>query len=264
VKRALWVLVLGTPWVAMGQTQEAKPKAPVAVLAPAKAAGADWKDGMLRATGAGAPDLKASNLAQARLGAERSAKENAVRHLLRQLEAVPLRADQSVGQALAQEGMRGRVEEVLRGFKISSKRYYSDGGVELDVEVPLPALAAVLVPPAATAIPVNKQGPKTYTGLVVDARGLGAKPVLAPVLLDGAGTPVYGLDALSRRTLAVAAYPEGLDEARKSLLVGAKPLVVKAVRLQGTDLVLADEALKQLAAADGAFLAEGRVAIVTR
>lgn len=264
MKRALWVLVLGTPWMAMGQTQEAKSKAPVAVLAPAKAAGADWKDGMLRATGAGAPDLKASNLAQARLGAERAAKADAVRNLLRQLEGVPLRADQSVGQALAQEGMRGRVEEALRAFKVSNKRYYSDGGVELDVEVPLPALTAVLVPPSATGIPVNKQGPKTYTGLVVDARGLGAKPALAPLLLDATGTPVYGLDALSRRTLAVAAYPEGLDEARKSLLVGAKPLVVKAVRLQGTDLVLADEALKQLAAADGSFLAEGRVAIVTR
>jgi len=46
--------------------------------------------------------------------------------------------------------------------------------------------------------------------------------------------------------------------------VGEKPLVVKAAQLQGSDLVLAEEALKQLTEANTAFLAEGRVAIVTQ
>ncbi|EAU66473.1 conserved hypothetical protein [Stigmatella aurantiaca DW4/3-1] len=249
--------------MALGQAKEAKSPVPVAVMASPKA-GVDWKEGVLRATGAGAPDVRASNPAQARLGAERAAKNDAYRNLLRQLEGVPLRAGQTVGEAMAQEEVRGRVEETLRGFKISHKRYYSDSGVEMDAEVPLPALVSALVPASAPGIVLNKQGPKKYTGLVVDARGLGATPVLAPVLVDAAGHPVYGVDALSRRTTAVAVYPEGLDEARKSSLVGEKPLVVKAVRLQGSDLVLADEALKQLAESDVSFLAEGRVAIVTR
>jgi hypothetical protein len=137
----------------------------------------------------------------------------------------------------------------------------------VDVEVPLSALTSALLPSPETAITVNEQGAKKYTGLVVDARGLGAKPALAPRLLDGAGKPVYGAAALSadaRKDMSVAAYFKSLEEARKSTRVGEKPLVVKASQLQGSDLVLAEEALKQLTEANTAFLAEGRVAIVTQ
>jgi hypothetical protein len=168
---------------------------------------------------------------------------------------------------MASEALRGRVEGVVKGIKVVNKRYYSDSGVEVDVEVPLSALTSALLPSPETAITVNEQGAKKYTGLVVDARGLGAKPALAPRLLDGAGKPVYGAAALStdaRKDMSVAAYFKSLEEARKSTRVGEKPLVVKASQLQGSDLVLAEEALKQLTEANTAFLAEGRVAIVTQ
>jgi hypothetical protein len=168
---------------------------------------------------------------------------------------------------MASEEIRGRVEGVVRGFKVVNKRYYSDSGVEMDVEVPLSALTSALVPVPDTALAVNTQGAQKYTGLVVDARGLGARPVLAPRLLDAAGKPVYGPEALSadaRKSSAVAAWYKSLEDAQKSVLVGEKPLVVKAAQLQGSDLVLAEDGLKKLTEANASFLAEGRVAIVTQ
>ncbi len=267
MKRSLWMLALVVPLSAMAQgNKDAKSAAPAAASAR-QAAGVNWEGQILRATGAGAPDMKASNPAQARLGAERAAKMDAFRNLLEQAKGVQISAGRTVGDAMTSDEIRGRVEGVIRGFKVVNKRYYSDSGVELDVEVPLAALTSVLVPAPDTALPMNTLGEKKYTGLVVDARGLGAKPVLTPRLLDGAGKPVYGAEALSaeaRRSVAVAAWYKSIEAAQKSALVGEKPLVVKAAQLQGSDLVLAEDALKQLTEANASFLAEGRVAIVTQ
>ncbi|HEX8700311.1 MAG TPA: hypothetical protein VF815_15800 [Myxococcaceae bacterium] len=266
MKRSLWLLALVVPLSALAQGKDAKPAAPAAAAAK-PLAGVNWEGQILRATGAGAPDMKAANPAQARLGAERAAKMDALRNLLEQVKGVQLSTGRTVGDAMASEEIRGRVEGVVKGFKVVDKRYYSDSGVEVDVEVPLAALTSALLPPAATAIAVNAQGAKKYTGLVVDARGLGVKPALAPRLLDAAGKAIYGAEVLSaeaRKETAVAAYFKSLEDARKSIRVGEKPLVVKASQLQGTDLVLAEEALKQLTEANTAFLAEGRVAIVTQ
>ncbi len=266
MKRSLWMLALVVPLSALAQGKDAKPAAPAAATARPEV-GVNWEGQILRATGAGAPDMKASNPAQARLGAERAAKMDAFRNLLEQAKGVQISAGRTVGEAMATEEIRGRVEGVIRGFKVVNKRYYSDSGVEMDVEVPLSALMSALAPPANTAIAVNTQGTQKYTGLVVDARALGVKPVLAPRLLDGAGKPVYGPEALSaeaRKSTGVAAWFKSLEEARKSPLVGEKPLVVKASQLQGSDLVLAEDALKQLAEANASFLSDGRVAIVTQ
>jgi hypothetical protein len=252
------MLALVVPLVAAAGGKDAKPES-----------GVNWEGQILRATGAGAPDMKASNPAQARLGAERAAKLDAFRNLLEQARGVQISAGHTVGDALANDEIRSRVEGVLRGFKVVNKRYYSDSGVEMDVEVPLSALTSVLAPAPAsdTAGAGSTQGTKKYTGLVVDARGLGAQPVLAPRLLDGAGKPVYGLETLSseaRKSASVAAWFKSLEDAQKSARVGEKPLVVKAAKLQGSDLVLSEDALKQLTEADASFLAEGRVAIVAQ
>ncbi len=259
MRRALWVLALAVPLAAWAQDKGAK--------AEAARAGADWEGQVLRATGAGAPDLKASNPAQARLGAERAAKLDALRNLLEQAKGIHISAGRTVGDEMARDEVRGRIEGVVRGYRVTNKRYFSDSGVELDVEVPLAALTSVVLPAPEAPLAVNAEGARKYTGLVVDARGVGVRPVLAPRLLDDAGKPLYGPEALlpeARTSTGVAAWFDSLEEARRSRLVGEKPLVVKAARLQGSDLVLEADAVKQLAETNTRFLAEGRVAIVIR
>jgi hypothetical protein len=264
VRRALWALVLAAPLSALAQGN-----------------GVDWQRQVLRVTGDGPPDVKASNPSQARLGAERSAKEDAFADLLAQARGVHVRADRTVGDEMAREETRRQVEDVLRGYKVVGKRYYSDSGVQLEVEVPLGALTAVLVPPAATGAPAAETKPAEtakpaetkkdtkakHTGLVVDARKLGMTPVLAPRLLDASGQPLYGVASLSaeaRKTTGVAGFFKSLEEARKSALVGAKPLVLEAAKREGSDLQLGPDAAKALAGLDPSFLAEGRVAILIK
>ncbi|MGA9523619.1 MAG: hypothetical protein WBV82_19310 [Myxococcaceae bacterium] len=215
----------------------------------------NWEGQVLKATGSGAPDMKATNPAQARLGAERAAQMDAFRNLLAQAKGIQITADRTVGDELARDEIRGKLEGVIRGYKITAKRYFSDSGVEIDVEVPLAALAEVLVDPAAQIFPVKTEGKLRNTGLVVDATGLKVVPVLAPRLLDEAGKPLYG---------GSAAYVDGVAAGRKHARVGDRPLVVKATRAQGTDLVLSADEAKKLSDANNTWLSEGRVVIVTR
>jgi hypothetical protein len=265
VRRALWALVLAAPLSALAQGN-----------------GVDWQRQVLRVTGDGPPDVKASNPSQARLGAERSAKEDAFADLLTQAKGVHVRADRTVGDEMAREETRRQIEDVLRGYKVVRKRYYSDSGVQLEVEVPLGALTAVLVPPAAAGTPATaetrpaetakpaetkKDAKAKHTGLVVDARKLGMTPVLAPRVLDASGQPLYGVESLSaeaRKSTGVAGFFKSLDEARKSELVGAKPLVLEAAKLEGSDLQLGPDAAKVLGGLDPSLLAEGRVAILIK
>ncbi len=269
MRRSLWGMLLAVPLTALGQGKEAKAPAPAAAEAARPASpGVNWEGQVLRATGAGAPDLKASNPAQARLGAERAAKMDALRNLLEQAKGLQLSAGRTVGDEMSRDEVRGRVEGAIRGYKVVAKRYFSDSGVEVDVEVPLAAITASLGTPAPeAAIPLNAEGTAKYTGLVVDARGLGVKPMLTPRLLDGAGKALYGAAALSsesRAATGVAAWFVSLEAAKKAALVGEKPLVVKATGLNGSDLVLSADAAKALAEVNTRFLAEGRVVIVTQ
>ncbi len=254
MRRALWALLLVVPLSALARSN-----------------GVDWQRQVLRATGDGPPDVRASNPSQARLGAERSAKEDAFQELLEQVKGLRLRADRTVGEEMAREETRRKVEDVLRGYRVVDKRYYSDSGVQLDVEVPLGALTSVLAAPAPAAAPAPVEAKKDvqakHSGLVVDARKLGLTPMLAPRLLDASGQPLYGVETLSeeaRRTTGVAGFFRSLEEARKSALVGPRPLVLEATRVQGSDVVLGPDAAKALAGLDPSALAEGRVAILIR
>ena len=261
--------VLVVPLIAVGQGkdaagQKADPNKPQP--------GVNWAGQVVRATGQGAPDLKAANSAQARLGAEMAAKADALRNLLAQVKGISVDGTKKMGDLMEKDEIRTRVEGVVRGFKIVNKRYFSDSGVEVEVEVPLAMLTDVVDPdqtqmmatpaPAAPAAPAAE---KPNTGLVIDARGLKVVPSLMPRLLDEGGKAVYSIDFLSqdaRKQSAVAAYVQSIDDAQKSQKVGEKPLVLKAAKATGADLQLGPEDTKKLASLNSSFLADAKVVIV--
>jgi len=258
--KSVWFLALCLPALAFGQAKEKK------FEGDAKAKqGVDWGEQMIRATGAGAPDLKASNPAQARLGAEKAAMLDAFRNLLAQVKGVQIDATKKMSDLMTDDRIAARVEGLIRNYRVMGKRYYSDGGVEVDVAVALSYLTDAFDPdPAQIAVP-KLDGEKTNTGLVVDARGLKVVPALAPRLLDDAGKPVYSVDSLTpdaRKGSGVAAYVQSLDDAKKNVKVGDKPLVIKATKAAGSDLALASEDAKRLREMNAGFLAEGKVVIV--
>ncbi len=257
-KRVLWVVLVSAS-MALAQGSEKKPEAKAQP-------GVNWAGQVVRATGQGAPDMKAANPAQARLGAERAALTDAFRNLLAQVKGVSVDGTRKVSDLMEKDEVRTRVEGLVRGYKIVNKRYFSDSGVEVEIEVPLALLADVVDPDATQVLAVGKpEGAPGTTGLVIDARGLKVTPSLLPRLLDEAGKPLYSIDSLSsdaRKQSAVAAYVQSLDDANKSMKAGEKPLVLKATSATGADLQLAADDAKKLAALNTAFLADGKVVIV--
>jgi len=266
VKRLLTLLILALPLVASAQAAKDKDKDKF-TGDPKSAPGVNWGGQMIKATGAGAPDLSVKNPAQARLGAERAALLDAMRNLLGQVKGVQITAEKKMDDVMKDDKVRARVEGLIRGYKVVGKRYFSDGGVEVDVEVPAALLTEVFDPePVQVLVGMKVEGEKVNTGLVIDARGLKVTPALAPRVLDEAGKALYSVDSLSadaRKATGVASYVQSLDEAKKSLKAGDKPLILKATKANGSDLQLDPADATKLLAANASFLAEGRVVIVT-
>lgn len=258
------LLILALPLAVWGEDKAGRDKL---TGDPKSVPGISWGGQLIKASGAGAPDLSVKNPAQARLGAERAALLDGMRNLLAQVKGIQIDSERKMDDAMKDEKIRVRVETLLRGYKVIGKRYFSDGGLELDLEIPLALLTEVFDPePLQVLDGLKVDGEKTSTGLVIDARGLKVTPALSPRLLDQGGKALYSVDALSpeaRKLSGVASYVQSLEEAKKSLKAGDKPLVLKAAKANGSDLQLDSASALKLLATNSDFLAEGRVVIVT-
>jgi len=107
---------------------------------------------VLKASGQGAPDLNAPSIAVARLGAERAALAMAQRNALETLKGAALESGGTVGALMQNDtAVRSKVQAKLRAVRAAKTHYYSDGGISLQVEVPLdqlpPQIADYLRPP---------------------------------------------------------------------------------------------------------------------
>ncbi|MGH7453701.1 MAG: hypothetical protein ACRENG_20295, partial [bacterium] len=178
--------------------------------------------------------------------------------------------------------IRSRVEGVLRGFTVVDTRYMSDQSVEVEIEVPLNGLLAdALLPqnfgggrlisaqplcpmcgqpwPQGKPVPPGVQlvnpgsgsqaGGATggvFTGLILDAKGLGLMPAMAPKVVDENGVEIYGSRYVSREFAVqqgMVGYDKDVNAARNNQRVTNNPLVIKALRAAGnnkTDLVVAN------------------------
>jgi hypothetical protein len=232
----------------------------------------NWTDKTITATGSGAPDLKAPNVAVARLGAERVAKLDALRNIMETLKGVRIDSEVTVeSEMVTNSKMRTKVQGVARHFKVLKTKYYSDGGVDLIVQMSLDGqLASTLVESGSKTADLPQKGDAKHSGLIINAKGLKVMPALAPKILDESGKVIYSAEFLATASLeerGVAAYFKALDAAKKSKRVGANPLVVKALKVAKdgkTNVVLSNADAEKLKDPETnlKYLAEGRVILV--
>ncbi len=232
----------------------------------------NWSDHTITATGSGAPDLKAPNVAVARLGAERVAKMDALRNIMEVLKGVRIDSEITVeSEMVTSSKMRSKIQGVIRNFKVLKTKYYSDGGVDLVVQVSLDGqLAGTFVKAGAKEADLPAQGQAKNTGMIIDARGLKALPALSPKILDEDGKVVYSAEYLSQEALensGVVAYFRDIKAAKKDDRVAPNALVIKALKLgegSKTNIVLsnADAAKFRDPAANLKYLAAGKVVLV--
>lgn len=138
-------------------------------------------------------------------------------------------------------------------------------------ETPAPAAKAPETPaaPAAPAVPAVDMA-KVYTGLLVDARGLGARPAMSPKIVDENGQEVYGTTMVSREWAiqqGMAGYSKDPAAAAANPRVTDSPLNIKALKAEGkgkTNLVIGNDeanAIRKVVANQN-FLEKCRVMIL--
>ncbi len=245
---------------------------PFALPARARAEGdsctTDWQKGVIKCKGSGAPNLDAPTIAVARLGAERAAKADALRNILEAIKGVKVDGTSTGGDLLKKDpALTTKVQGVAKNFRITDTRYFSDGGVEVDVEMPIASVVEALVPPKGDAPKTDAPKTDAPTGLIIDASLVKPVPALAPRVLDEAGAEVYGPSVVSAHrepgVAGYAAYARDVEGAKKDARVKDKPLVVKALRLASAgsaDVVISTADAAKVKGTPA--LADGRVVIV--
>jgi hypothetical protein len=178
----------------------------------------DWARRVIKARGQGAPDLSSPSISVARLGAERAAKADAMRNLLETLKGASVESGARVGTLLQNDyALMTKVQGVLRGFRVvpaapgkPNPHYYSDGGVAIDVELPIDSLpvelkAGLKAPAGVDAAPVDSPS----TVFVIDASSIGKPASGSPALIDETANevPVEVVDKLPDDARAVKLSP---------------------------------------------------------
>ncbi len=246
----------------------------------------DWQEGIITATGIGAPPETAVNPGQARAMAVRAATVVARRNLLEITKGVQIDSTTTVEDFMVTSDIiQTQISGFLKNSQVIDRAYMSDGSVEVTVALnlrggfasvimpqvqpvapapPPPAPAPVTPPPTVPAPPAPPVAPvpqaptapppapptaapaQVYTGLVVDARGLSAKPAMTPKVLDENGMEVYGSSFVSREFAiqqGMAGYAKDPAVASQNPRVAETPFVAKAINAQGrarTDLVISN------------------------
>lgn len=214
--------------------------------------------------------------------------------LMQNLALIKIDADQYVSDLMRGDAdIRGKLGEMATAAPMTAYREQTDGSVEIGVQMQLNGgFAQLILPSDIKQVDTIKavshaddppddvrqaragEGkaavePDAYTGLIVDARRIGAKPALVPVLLAENGKEVYSPAFISREYAVhngVCHYVQTLEDARH-YRTGPKPMVVKGLRtVDGSpcDIVISNADASRLhgASAHLAFLKECRVVIL--
>jgi hypothetical protein len=248
----------------------------------------NWSGGYIEALGIGAPADKSIGKANARPMALRAAKIDAYRNLLEITRGVQVDSTTTIRDfAVESDVINTQVEGLVKGAVVVNQEYMSDGTVEVRVRMPLYGnLSQVIIPasiekrkdlkpPEAPAAPapaaVAPAGPPVaYTGLVVDARGIAARPAMSPRIFDEDGKEVYGSANVDREYAVqqgMSGYARDLTAAQSNQRVTNSPVTVKALKTSGAgkaDLVISNADAQQIRASaeNASFMKKCRVMIV--
>lgn len=238
----------------------------------------NWTKGVVEATGIGAPPEKFYGKPNARPMALRAAKLDAYRNILEVINGVRINSATVVKDyAVENDVIMSKVEGMVKGAEVVKKEYLSDGTVEITVQMSLRGgFSQLILPedikPLETIKPIMpaQSASAVYTGLVVDAKGLKARPAMSPKILDENGQEVYGSAFVSREYAVqqgMSGYAKDLATAQGNQRVTDNPLTVKGLRTEGagrSDIVIsnADAAMLRGASENLSFMKKCRVMIV--
>ena len=252
----------------------------------------NWSEGYIEAVGIGAPADKSIGKANARPMALRAAKVDALRNLLEITKGVQVDSTTTIKDfTVESDVINTQVNGLVKGAVVVDQQYMSDGTVEVKLRMPLYGnLAQIIIPLAiekrkdvtptevsATPAPATPApaitapaAPVAYTGMVVDARSIQARPAMSPRILDEDGNEVYGSANVDREFAVqqgMSGYARDLNAAQSNQRVTNNPATIKAIKTSGAgkaDLIISNADARQIKASaeNASFMKKCRVMIV--
>ena len=247
-------------------------QAPAVMAAPAETqvsvnvqvkqeAAIDWTKGAesdIVAIGLGYPAENAGN--RGNVLARRAAIVDAYRLLAETIQGVQIDSETTVENLVLQSDIvKARVGALVKGARVEAEGANEDGSYWVEVRVPLfgvgksvanavmPEVTKNIVTEPAPVVdekttPLTKEEVKevrsvTYTGIVVDASGLGLEATFSPVIYDVNGRAIYGMQNIDKNmaiSKGMVEYSNNLQAATGGTTrAGANPLVIRATAVKG-------------------------------
>jgi hypothetical protein len=194
---------------------------------------------------------RAESRAHARMQARQAAILDAQQQLVEQLYGVQVTATRRKSNQRIDEDIAAHTEGVLQGARIVAER---DRGDMYEVRMrwtppqrgrcapPARATACLAEADARLETPPTRHAPRIpmgYTGVVIDARGLGLQPSMSPRLRDAYGNTLWGNLEIAPETVieyGLAGWARTEAELKHPNLrarIGENPLWIRAIRVQG-------------------------------
>jgi len=241
----------------------------------------NWSKGILQAKGIGVPPDKYFGKPNASPLALRAAKMDALRNLLEVTKGVQITSQTTViDYAVEKDTIVSEINGVVRGAQIVSQKYLPNGTVEIIMQMSLYGNFSQLVLPFTSVNPSHDIFPKKqleqnkssrlFTGLVINAKGLNAKPAMSPKILDENGREVYGSAYVSRQYAiqqGMSGYAKTISSAVANSRVTDNPFQVKGIKTTGhgrSNIVISNADAEKLRSVSEqlSFLKKCRVMIV--
>ena len=252
----------------------------------------NYEDGYVEAVGIGAVDPARVKGTNARPMCLRAATVDGYRNLLEATKGIQVDSQTTVRDFVTESDViNAAVSGLVQGAQFVSKDYLSDGTCEVTLRMSLSGkFTQTIIPkaiqeeqkrespppaPVKPEPPPVKPEPATaaapaYTGMVVDARGLGVRPAMSPKIVDETGAEVYGsmvVDKTFAVSQGISGYARDLTAAQGNQRVTNNPLTVKGVGAEGAgkaDIKISNDDARQIrsAAENLSFMKECRVMIV--
>ena len=246
----------------------------------------NWTTGMATATGLGVPPRNAVSAMQSKEMTRAAAWSVALRNLLEVVKGIQVDSHTTVQNYITTNTeVQTRVDGLVQGAKLVREHELPTGEFETTAQIKMAGQLSEFVLPKGPQItsPIARfqqvpppAKPKIpYTGLLIDARGTGARAALAPRILTQEDE-IYGPSFVDPKFISgpsvaepgrIAWYFTDEAKAREHYKVTANPLVIKALRATGensTDLVIEETKAEYLETLPEhrAFFSQAKVLII--
>ena len=240
----------------------------------------NWTTGNISAIGKASPKDNNETSHELVPGLARADANRQLMEILKQIKINPsLTVD---AYASKNDIILAGIEKTARDAVISKQYYTSALAVEIMIETSMfGGFLQLVLPEEIRQIPkINPEisqgknvaiiGEPLFSGLIIDATGLGVEPVLNPVIVSEQGHAIYSSAFISRDFAVqngVCKYLSSMDQALKDKRIGNNPLIFKGLRKEGKPntvivISMSDYSLLEKTTERHSFLKECRIIIV--